>query len=579
MAHLLNLIEATGLTPFTGSAITTLDFTPSGALTTYQFLLHPDGFTPGEPQFKETWINNPQGDGRSLSAWYYDTTTEVIEFDIIATGANLAAKMNNLLAAKDALDLFFKRCRDSQIYRSGGGFPWYWRAYRPLNSSTKTLKRQIFSGRCIWGTHVDTDLVTARVNNCRIEMVVDSYDTGSTITVLSSTAADNGKGNYVSFAADTANYVQGSSDAPLTIEVDGGNAATTQIIAALRYRGTPANFKHVYWAKDATRGATTANFTGNYTVTNAALTSNVATLTIGTHSHVAGDLVTVSSVSLDGAFNGTYTVTSVGATTISYALTHADIGSAASTGTVTGEIDGNGTGNGTRTTATNTSETLALTWTNTTNPSDQVGNFRGYLRCRESADRYTVRVRQFLYDGTNKIYPDDGGYATIDAQSVGTSSGNGWSWVDIGGLKQPVLELNGAAPYGVGYDIYVTCSDTTGNPTLDIDGLWLVPVGEGGNDTGFFQATHRLAFAAAGVDTVFIDATPAKPPSYLADASDNVTFPAKNYDAGYPLFAIPQKLARLYVLLIDGTNLRHDYTLPLTVNVTHELRVAGGAGS
>jgi len=70
-------------------------------------------------------------------------------------------------------------------------------------------------------------------------------------------------------------------------------------------------------------------------VTNKALTSNVATLTTAVaHGLGVGQVVTVSGV--DSTFNGTYTITVVGSTTtFSYAKTATNVTSAAATGTVT----------------------------------------------------------------------------------------------------------------------------------------------------------------------------------------------------------------------------------------------------
>lgn len=71
-------------------------------------------------------------------------------------------------------------------------------------------------------------------------------------------------------------------------------------------------------------GATTA------TITNAALASNVATLTIGTHTKTVGNRVKVANLpSPFTSLNGTYTITAVDATTISYARTGTNITSAA----------------------------------------------------------------------------------------------------------------------------------------------------------------------------------------------------------------------------------------------------------
>jgi hypothetical protein len=71
----------------------------------------------------------------------------------------------------------------------------------------------------------------------------------------------------------------------------------------------------------------------DWTVTNKALTSNVATLTIGAHKLTVGSTINVDNI--DSTFNGTYVLTAVAATTISYAKTHANVTSIASGGSVT----------------------------------------------------------------------------------------------------------------------------------------------------------------------------------------------------------------------------------------------------
>jgi hypothetical protein len=71
----------------------------------------------------------------------------------------------------------------------------------------------------------------------------------------------------------------------------------------------------------------------SWTVTNKALTSNVATLTIGSHKLTTGSTINVANI--DATFNGTYVLTAVGATTISYACTATNVTSVAATGRVT----------------------------------------------------------------------------------------------------------------------------------------------------------------------------------------------------------------------------------------------------
>jgi len=70
-----------------------------------------------------------------------------------------------------------------------------------------------------------------------------------------------------------------------------------------------------------------------WTVTNRALTSDVATLTIGSHKLTVGSTVNISNI--NETFNGTYVLTAVTATTISYAKTAGNVTSVASRGSVT----------------------------------------------------------------------------------------------------------------------------------------------------------------------------------------------------------------------------------------------------
>ncbi len=70
------------------------------------------------------------------------------------------------------------------------------------------------------------------------------------------------------------------------------------------------------------------------TVTTRALTANVATLTLSAaHPFVVGQPALVAGVA--ATFNGTFTITAVTATTLSYGVTAADVASVTSTGTVT----------------------------------------------------------------------------------------------------------------------------------------------------------------------------------------------------------------------------------------------------
>ena len=69
-------------------------------------------------------------------------------------------------------------------------------------------------------------------------------------------------------------------------------------------------------------------------VTNVALTSNVATITVAAHGLAVGQVVTIAGLT-ETALNGTHTITTVPtANTFTFALTNANISSAADTGTI-----------------------------------------------------------------------------------------------------------------------------------------------------------------------------------------------------------------------------------------------------
>lgn len=98
-----------------------------------------------------------------------------------------------------------------------------------------------------------------------------------------------------------------------------------------RYKITATN--DGTWLAEAVAWAGITPGTPLIGVTLAALTSNVVTLTSVRHGFAVGQSVTVSLS--DTNYNGTYTITAVAADTFTYSLTHANIGSAAVTGTVT----------------------------------------------------------------------------------------------------------------------------------------------------------------------------------------------------------------------------------------------------
>lgn len=552
--------------------LATIDLANDGAITTYGFRLRER--VPSFHKWKDQWQNSPVLDGRRLVDFRQDVQSETITVDAIGT------TLKNLQTALSVLNDWMRVVRDGQK-RKNRGVPYIsTQLYvNPLDGLTTTSHAEVLA------LDVDppqnyfgSNIVNYRAENITLTLTLAPYWTASVLQLTDDASISNGAANYIQITGDTTAY----------------------------------------------------------TVTNAVLTSNVATLTIGTHSLIVGDWFTAASVSLDSAtFDGLYKITAIAATTISYAKTHANIGSAASTGTVTGQyvrgtraapmrhkvvggtsatnkllvgirkqgtlanftrhhlwakdatmtsntvarntdttFDGNGTTNGSRTTAANTSENRTHRWTVTSNVADQYGSFRVFLRCRSNtAGRYSARMGVATTDGTNVGTVV---YSISAAVSVGTDSGNALAWVDMGTIVVPSTFAAGATIYGLVYDLYLTCSNTSGSPTLDVDGVWLFPLGEGEDGTGLTIAKYDFGTAASGVNAGFISALPNEPVAYLANSSDVPTFPSMQIEEGAGLLIEPQRAARIYYALVDEStstgNPRHDYTKTLTVSADYEVR-------
>jgi hypothetical protein len=122
-----------------------------------------------------------------------------------------------------------------------------------------------------------------------------------------------------------------SSTDPLLFVGSGNEGNVFDLGYMVEAKQPTASARYIFESGVVTASVATIT-TAAYTVTARAITSNTATLTIGVHSFLAGDTITVSGV--NATFNGDYTLTSVTATSVSYAKTNADITTEASSGTV-----------------------------------------------------------------------------------------------------------------------------------------------------------------------------------------------------------------------------------------------------
>lgn len=243
-------------------------------------------------------------------------------------------------------------------------------------------------------------------------------------------------------------------------------------------------------------------------------------------------------------------------------------------------LDGDGTNNGEAYTAADTDEHCVWRWAVTSNVAAQYGVHRLFARGYASAaDKYSIRARFGLWDGTQVVYPFGQGY-TLEATELAAvparGSGNYVPMVDCGEMQIPIPPTL-ATLYGFVIEIYTTCSDITGGPTLVLDGLRLLPTAEAALNTGYADASYDLGIAAAGVDAAYISAIAPEPSSYLANASGVVTFP-RLQNSTQAIWANPQTLMRLFFMMLDSSQM-HDYTLTAAITVSHELRVAGPVGA
>lgn len=127
-----------------------------------------------------------------------------------------------------------------------------------------------------------------------------------------------------------------SSTDPLLFVGSGNEGNVFDLGYMVEAKQPTASARYIFESGVVTASVATIT-TAAYTVTARAITSNTATLTIGVHSFLAGDTIAVSGV--NATFNGNYTLTSVTATSVSYAKTNEDITTEASSGTVQFRID------------------------------------------------------------------------------------------------------------------------------------------------------------------------------------------------------------------------------------------------
>jgi hypothetical protein len=178
-----------------------------------------------------------------------------------------------------------------------------------------------------------TQTYTAPNNLLKAGDTVNIAGTGLDGTNL--TVASANQYTFTVTASGTGSYINISGTARYTDEVTSNDGA---YVSGVAYVVVPnvvglSTASATDAMNDAELVPTTASAV-TPAISNVALTSNVVTITTAAaHGYAAGDSATVAAVT-NTAVNGTFTLLTASGTTLTYALTHGNIGSGADTGTV-----------------------------------------------------------------------------------------------------------------------------------------------------------------------------------------------------------------------------------------------------
>lgn len=239
---------------------------------------------------------------------------------------------------------------------------------------------------------------------------------------------------------------------------------------------------------------------------------------------------------------------------------------------------------GQRWTVAGTSNLTLLTWDITTNVSDQIGTYRVFVRCRDNAATFNVkiRVRSGVYTGSNT--PQYGEYGDIYKYGDGTGTGGGSNsspgttsvpLIDCGIISLPPVDTQGIVPSKMIIELHGKADSASGSPTFDIDYLLLVPLYENPFQSGYAMATYPIALGNAAAPDGIITAKDRTPRAYL-DSSGVLQYSASDI-RGTPLFVKPNTSIRVFVMTQRVSNLRHTYNLNNTVTIvsTNRYRYPG----
>lgn len=219
-----------------------------------------------------------------------------------------------------------------------------------------------------------------------------------------------------------------------------------------------------------------------------------------------------------------------------------------------------------------TNEQRLLLWRNTTNPTDQQGEYAVWVRCRDNKANPKVRIRfrSGVYDGSNDTwgpYGDNPKYCLTANSTI--------ELVFCGTIQIPAIDTGGTVPNGYSFELRGACDSSPS--TFDVDCVYLIPNDGAGDNAGAGVATMTKVAGTGALPDLVLDANDRVPKGYLETTGGAVLSPAADV-AGSPLFVPPNQAAKLFVLTMASATGAHDFTgtNTLTANATPRTRWGRG---
>lgn len=236
-------------------------------------------------------------------------------------------------------------------------------------------------------------------------------------------------------------------------------------------------------------------------------------------------------------------------------------------------FSGSGAPQGQRWSPAATTEQLLLSWDITSNVYDQLGQYRVFVRCRDNAATFNVkiRVRAGIYTtGNSKQYGDYGALAKY-GDGTGVAGGSnaspgttGIPLIDCGIITLPPVDTGGVAPSKMIIELRGTAVAASG--TFDIDCLYLMPLYELPLRCGYVMARYPIELGNGAAPDGIITAADRTARAYL-DSSGTLQYRASEI-RGSPLYGWNNRTIRLFVLTQADSNLWHTQNLTNTVTIS-----------